>query len=116
MLARPVIKEIVIKNLEEQQERMLQQNATLIYDEKLLDYLTDNGTDVYNGARPLARLINQVVLAPIARKLVVLPKQSGLFYEFTVVVEGNPPGEDENGEVETIEKRKLNFKVREIRK
>lgn len=116
MLARPVIKEIAIKNLEELQERMLQQNATLIYDEKLLDYLADNGTDVYNGARPLARLINRVVLAPIARKLVVLPKQSGLFYEFTVVVEGKPPGENEDGEVETIEKRKLKVKVREIRK
>ena len=78
MLDKPVIKQIARKNLDVLNKRMFKQGGLPSFDQKLLDYLADNGTDLNNGARPLARLINRVVLAPIARQLVNLEKKKGI--------------------------------------
>lgn len=110
MLAKPVIKEIAQKNLAILNERMAKQRAYLIYDQRLLDYLADNGTDLNNGARPLARLINRAVLAPIARKLVNLEKKKGYIYEFRAIVEGRAP----TNEDELIDHRKVKFAIRQV--
>lgn len=110
MLAKPVIKEIAQKNLAILNQRMAKQGAYLIYDQRLLDYLADNGTDLNNGARPLARLINRAVLAPIARELVNLEKKKGYIYEFRAIVEGRAP----TNEDELIDHRKVKFKIRQV--
>lgn len=110
MLAKPVIKEIAQKNLAILNQRMAKQGAYLIYDQRLLDYLADNGTDLNNGARPLARLINRAVLAPIARKLVNLEKKKGYVYEFRAIVEGKAP----TNEDELIDHRKVKFEIRQV--
>ena len=91
MLDKPVIKQIARKNLDVLNKRMFKQGALPSFDQKLLDYLADNGTDLNNGARPLARLINRVVLAPIARQLVNLEKKKGYAYEFRAEVIGKAP-------------------------
>src|SRR5699024_361479 len=80
MLGEEVIREIAIKDLEILDQRMQKQKAKLVYNEELLDYLAFNGTDVNNGARPLMRLINRKVLAPISRKLLTLPKRKNIEY------------------------------------
>lgn len=110
MLAKPVIKEIAQKNLTTLNQRMAKQGAYLIYDQRLLDYLADNGTDINNGARPLARLINRAVLAPIARELVNLEKKKGYVYEFKAIVEGRAP----TNEDELIDHRKVKFEIRQV--
>lgn len=104
MLGRDVIKQIAVKNLETLAKRMRKQNATLDYEPELLDYLADNGTDVNNGARPLARLVDRRVLAPIATKLISLPaNRSQAHFHISVV------GEAPNGTTELVDHRKLVF-------
>ncbi|WP_225365405.1 hypothetical protein [Ligilactobacillus salivarius] len=44
----------------------------LVYEDDLIDYLADIGTDVLNGARPLARCIEEEVSAPVAMYIMKL--------------------------------------------
>lgn len=111
MLDKPVIKQIARKNLDVLNKRMFKQGAYLVFDQKLLDYLADNGTGLNNGARPLARLINRVVLAPIARQLVNLEKKKGYAYEFRAEVIGKAP----TNEDELIDHRKVIFHTRQVK-
>lgn len=109
MLGHDVIKEIAEQNLAVLDQRMKKQGAYLEYEPKLLDYLADVGTDANNGARPLARLINRKVLAPIADKLLRLPKKSTV-WRFSISVKGQAPNLLE----ELIDKRELIFEIDEI--
>lgn len=90
LLERDVIEEIARKNLEEIETRMTKQNLSLSYEPSLITYLSDVGTDVKNGARPLERLIKRKVLAPIATKSLELPK-TDLTYHIHLWVEGEAP-------------------------
>lgn len=112
MLSEPVIREIAIKDLEILNNRMKKQGAYLVYDEDLLDYLTFNGTDVNNGARPLMRLINRKVLAPIATELLKLPKLNSnqQLYRVKVVVDGRKP----NGVDELLDHRKISIQIQSV--
>ncbi|HGC7332738.1 TPA: AAA family ATPase, partial [Streptococcus agalactiae] len=74
LLERNVIEEIAEKNLTKISARMKRQNLTLSYEPSLIQYLSDVGTDVKNGARPLERLIKRKVLAPISAKSLKLDK------------------------------------------
>lgn len=87
LLERDVIEEIATKNLEEISERMAKQNLSLSYEPSLITYLSDVGTDVKNGARPLERLIKRKVLAPIAIKSLELSK-TDVTYHIHLWVEG----------------------------
>ncbi|MEO1782008.1 AAA family ATPase [Enterococcus diestrammenae] len=107
MLGRDVIKEIAEKNLELLNIRMKRQQASILYSEEVLDYLADNGTDANNGARPLARLINRKVLAPIAEQLIQLPKYEGKTWLFEISVSGKAP----NMVDELVDRRELVFDV-----
>lgn len=93
LLERDVIEEIAVKNLEEISERMVKQNLSLTYEPSLITYLSDVGTDVKNGARPLERLIKRKVLAPIATKSLELPK-TDLTYHIHLWVEGEAPDQN----------------------
>ena len=90
LLERDVIEEIAVKNLDEISKRMANQHLTLSYEPSLITYLSDVGTDVKNGARPLERLIKRKVLAPIASKSLELPK-TDLSYHIHLWVEGEAP-------------------------
>lgn len=93
LLERDVIEEIAVKNLEEISGRMTKQNLILSYEPSLITYLSDVGTDVKNGARPLERLIKRKVLAPIATKSLELPK-TDLSYHIHLWVEGEAPDQN----------------------
>ena len=69
---------------------MAKQQLSLSYEPSLITYLSDVGTDVKNGARPLERLIKRKVLAPIATKSLELPK-TDLTYHIHLWVEGEAP-------------------------
>ena len=93
LLERDVIEEIAIKNLEEISGRMAKQNLSLSYEPSLITYLSDVGTDVKNGARPLERLIKRKVLAPIATKSLELPK-TDVTYHIHLWVKGEAPDQN----------------------
>ncbi|MGT2930191.1 AAA family ATPase [Streptococcus dentasini] len=65
-LTTEIILEIVDKNMALVSQRLAKYGMSLSYDQAVADYLARNGTDSKNGARPLARLILNQVLAPIA--------------------------------------------------
>lgn len=90
LLERNVIEEIAEKNLSRISDRMKRQNLTLSYEPSLIQYLSDVGTDVKNGARPLERLIKRKVLAPISAKSLTLDKRTQT-YNVHLWVEGKAP-------------------------
>lgn len=90
LLERDVIEKIAEKNLSEIADRMKRQNLTLSYEPSLIQYLSDVGTDVKNGARPLERLMKRKVLAPISVKSLQLDK-SKQGYNVHLWVEGQSP-------------------------
>ncbi|MGT2755203.1 AAA family ATPase [Streptococcus ovis] len=90
LLERDVIEEIAEKNLSEIADRMQRQNLRLSYEPSLIQYLSDVGTDVKNGARPLERLIKRKVLAPISAKSLALDKRKQT-YTIHLWVEGEAP-------------------------
>ncbi|MBW7797513.1 ATP-dependent Clp protease ATP-binding subunit [Streptococcus thermophilus] len=107
LLESDVIEEIAAKNLSEIAVRMQRQNLTLSYDPSLITYLSDVGTDVRNGARPLERLIKHKVLAPISAKSLGLDKSSQS-YHIHVWVEGEAPDGNHR-----VDQRQLHFDVSE---
>nr|WP_301183373.1 ATP-dependent Clp protease ATP-binding subunit [Streptococcus suis] len=90
LLERDVIEEIAEKNLSEIEARLSQQNVTFSYEPSLIQYLSDVGTDVKNGARPLEHLIKQKVLPPISAKILLLDR-SKQTYNVHLWVEGEVP-------------------------
>ena len=107
LLESDVIEEIAEKNLSEIALRMKRQNLTLSYDSSLIAYLSDVGTDVRNGARPLERLIKRKVLAPISYKSLGFNKTTQS-YNIHVWVEGEAPDGSHR-----IDQRQLHFDVTE---
>lgn len=105
MLDKTTLREIALKNLQQLQERMKKQKAYLLYDEKLLDYLVDNGSDKTNGARPIERFITKKLTAEISKILLEeSTKETVLFIK--VEVEGEAPTL-----TEALERRRLLFTV-----
>ena len=107
LLESDVIEEIAEKNLSEIALRMKRKNLTLSYDSSLIAYLSDVGTDVRNGARPLERLIKRKVLAPISAKSLDLNKTTQS-YNSHVWVEGEAPDGSHR-----VDQRQLHFDVTE---
>ena len=92
LLERHIIEKIAEKQLSKIATRMKHQNLTLSYDPSLIQYLSDVGTDLKNGARPLENLIERKVLAPISAESLTLDKMDG-FHNIHIWVEGAPPNQ-----------------------
>lgn len=105
MLDADVSQEIIVKNLLEIKTRMNRQNITFSYEPTLLDYLSDVGTDVRNGARPLERIIKRRVLAPISKKCLELEGNTN-GYHFHAWVSGEAPNEKHR-----IDQREIEFDI-----
>lgn len=102
LLERDVIEEIAEKNLSEIADRMKRQHLTLSYEPSLIQYLSDVGTDVKNGARPLERLIKRKVLAPISAKRLSLDKNTQS-YNIHLWVEGDAPDDHHRKDLRQIQ-------------
>ncbi|MEK4983815.1 ATP-dependent Clp protease ATP-binding subunit [Streptococcus sp. FSL L8-0526] len=102
LLEREIIENIAEKNLSEIEDRMRRQNMTLSYEPSLIQYLSDVGTDVKNGARPLERLIKRKVLAPISAKSLSLDK-SRQTYNIHLWVEGEAPDSQHRKDLRQIQ-------------
>lgn len=90
LLDRSVIEKIAEKNLQKIAGRMQKQKLNLSYGDDLIQFLSDIGTDVKNGARPLERIMKRRVLAPIAAKSLDLDRTQQT-YTFRLWVEGEAP-------------------------
>lgn len=90
LLERNIIEKIAEKNLSDIARRMQKQHLILSYEPSLIEYLSDVGTDVKNGARPLERLIKRKVLAPISARSLKLDKRQQS-YNVHLWVEGEAP-------------------------
>lgn len=113
VLNKKVIKEIAQTRLAELNERLKKQGYSLMYDDRLIDYLADMGTDLKNGARPLARLINRQITAVLAKSIIRYqrsnPKNRNIF---RIIVDGKSKEELKAAGVNTsIDRRKLVFKA-----
>lgn len=102
LLERNVIEKIAEKNLSKISDRMKRQNLTLTYEPSLIQYLSDVGTDVKNGARPLERLIKRKVLAPISAKSLILDKNKQT-YNVHLWVDGEAPDNQHRKDMREIQ-------------
>ncbi|WP_256091776.1 hypothetical protein [Streptococcus agalactiae] len=105
LLNQSIIREIAQKNLDHLKQTLTEKGFDLIYDEQLIDYLAELGTDVKNGARPLDRFMKKYLLAPIAKTILPLNGEGG--YELLVGVEGDAPSPQHR-----FDKRKISVQVR----
>ncbi|WPC19294.1 ATP-dependent Clp protease ATP-binding subunit [Pediococcus inopinatus] len=116
VLDKPVIRVIARKRLAELRQKLNNQGYELHYqdedkqDSKLIDYLADIGTDVDNGARPLARAIYNVITAPIAHIVLRFDRSNPRnFHTFFIDIKGKSADEIENS---LIDERKVIFHAR----
>jgi ATP-dependent Clp protease ATP-binding subunit ClpB len=76
-LTKEDIKKIVELQLAETQERISKKNITIKFDSKIKDYLAEKGYDPIYGARPLKRLIQQLILNPLAQETLKQKRSKG---------------------------------------
>lgn len=87
VLSRDVIREIAKKNLAVLAQRLSKRGNKLEYDNDVIDFLADVGTDEENGARPLARAIETEMTAPLS--MLTLNSQERQTYIAKVVGEAS---------------------------
>ncbi|WP_295730216.1 AAA family ATPase [uncultured Limosilactobacillus sp.] len=75
VLTRSIIKQITVHDLKILNHRLAIRGFRLHYEDDLVNYLADVGTDVANGARPLERVIERDVTAPLSMMLLQLESQ-----------------------------------------
>ena len=90
LLERDIIQEIVNAELDKISSRLLRRNLTFSYENDLIDYLADHGTDSKNGARPLGRLVRRKVSRPLAKYVLALDTDNK-DYNIDIWVEGKAP-------------------------
>ncbi|MCS7296681.1 MAG: ATP-dependent chaperone ClpB [Bacteroidia bacterium] len=80
-LTPELLRQIVILQLKQVRRRLEEQNVLLEWESDVVDYLAEVGYDVQFGARPLKRTIQQLILNPLAEKLLKgeIPTGGGVF-------------------------------------
>ncbi len=68
-LARSVMALVVDKNMKEMESQLAERNVTIELTSAAREYLADKGYDEENGARPLARLIQDEVKRPLSSEV-----------------------------------------------
>tara|TARA_B110000503_G_scaffold134014_1_gene212391 strand:+ start:1112 stop:3343 length:2232 start_codon:yes stop_codon:yes gene_type:complete len=68
-LDKTLMQQVTVKFLRELDIMLKPRNIELIFDEKVVAWLTENGFTESMGARPMARLINERVKKPLSKEL-----------------------------------------------
>lgn len=68
-LDKQLMKDVTVKFLRELDDMLTPRGIEFIFDEDVLDWLTEKGFTDTMGARPMARLINEQVKKPLAKEL-----------------------------------------------
>ncbi|MCK5295535.1 MAG: ATP-dependent Clp protease ATP-binding subunit ClpA [Alphaproteobacteria bacterium] len=97
-LPTEVVVLVVEKFLKELENQLKEKKTSIKVDKKAKKWLVDNGYDAKNGARPIARLIQESIKKPLAEELLFGKLEHG-------------------GEVSiTVKDKKLNFKFAKVKK
>ncbi|MCS7189549.1 MAG: ATP-dependent chaperone ClpB [Bacteroidia bacterium] len=80
-LTHDLLRQIVRLQLHQLEKRLADQGIALGWEEEVVSYLAEVGYDVQFGARPLKRAIQNLILNPIAEKILKgeVPAGSGVF-------------------------------------
>ncbi|ARN93965.1 hypothetical protein AZI11_13600 (plasmid) [Levilactobacillus brevis] len=102
MLSKPVVHQIAKLNLIRVNKRLQKaEHLEFMYDQRLIKFISDEGFDLRNGARPIAYMTNRKVMVPLARMLIQMKtngRPSGLRGIRAIVRGHDPiPGEDRFG-------------------
>tara|TARA_R110002073_G_scaffold58749_2_gene148634 strand:- start:1803 stop:4040 length:2238 start_codon:yes stop_codon:yes gene_type:complete len=68
-LNKTLMKSVTIKFLKELEDMLEPRNIVVEYDDEVVDWLTNKGFTPTMGARPMARLINEKIKKPLAKKI-----------------------------------------------
>ena len=73
MISQEMIKQIALNHIQEFKNKMAAKNITLNITDKALDYIAKEGYQPEFGARPLKRAIQQLLIVPTSRHLLMHP-------------------------------------------
>lgn len=73
MISKEMIKEIAHNHIKEFEQRMITKNIAVTITEKALDFIAKEGYEPEFGARPLKRAIQQLLIVPTSRYLLMHP-------------------------------------------
>ena len=73
MISKDMIRDIAKNHIKTFEQRMVSKNITVIVDEKAIDYIAEHGFEPEFGARPLKRAIQQLLIVPTSRYLLMHP-------------------------------------------
>jgi ATP-dependent Clp protease ATP-binding subunit ClpA len=76
-LPRPVILRVVDKQVEELRAQLREKNVDLELDDASREWLAEHGFSPQFGARPMARLLQQVMKKPLAERILFGDLQEG---------------------------------------
>ena len=65
------MRQVTVKFLQELENMLEPRNVVIEYDKETVDWLTSKGFTPSMGARPMARLINEKIKKPLAKKLLL---------------------------------------------
>ena len=68
-LDKKLMKSVTVKFLKELEQMLEPRNVVVEYDDEVVDWLTNKGFTPTMGARPMARLINEQIKKPLAKKI-----------------------------------------------
>ena len=88
MLTNKIIREITVLNLNNLNSMLKKRGFELEYNDDLITYLADVGTDEDNGARPLARAIDAEIRAPLSILTMRLTRKNSDIHVLQARVEG----------------------------
>ncbi len=82
-LSKEILKQVVTIQVQQLQEYLKQNGVVLLVDERLVDYLGQEGYNPQFGARPLKRLIQRVILNELSKELLAGKVQQELPIQIT---------------------------------
>ncbi|MGM0183351.1 ATP-dependent Clp protease ATP-binding subunit ClpC [Enterococcus sp. AZ150] len=101
MLDQQAIREIAEEKLKELRKKIQKQNFDISYDESLIDFLSDIGTDRKSGARLLTRVIKKRITANISK--IILDNKNVEAKKINIEVRGSKQRIDEGRDRRTLE-------------
>src|SRR4051794_12293121 len=87
-LPRPVILRVVDKQVEELRGQLREKNVDLVVENDAREWLADHGFSPQFGARPMARLLQQVMKKPLAERILFGDLQEGGKVRATISSDG----------------------------
>lgn len=87
-LGKKILKDIVAIQINRVKKRLKDKNITISLDDKAFEHLKEKGFDPIYGARPVKRVIQKLILDPLAQKII----QQEIHAGDKVLVKGNDLG------------------------